>query len=86
MRNATAGSIDKSPVHVELALNWFPEAEHGGYFAALVKGYYRDAGLDVKILPGAASSAVLQRVARNQVAFGVENADRILLGRRNRPT
>jgi NitT/TauT family transport system substrate-binding protein len=35
----------------------------------------------VKILPGAASSAVLQRVARNQVAFGVENADRILLGR-----
>ncbi len=46
-----------------------------------MKGYYRDAGLDVKILPGAASSAVLQRVARNQVAFGVENADRILMGR-----
>jgi NitT/TauT family transport system substrate-binding protein len=68
-------------VRVGLALNWFPEAEHGGYFAALVHGYYRDAGLDVKILPGAASSAVLQRVARNQVAFGVENADRILLGR-----
>ncbi len=67
--------------HVELALNWFPEAEHGGYFAALVHGYYRDAGLDVKILPGTASSAVLQRVARNQVAFGIENADRILLGR-----
>jgi NitT/TauT family transport system substrate-binding protein len=67
--------------HVELALNWFPEAEHGGYFAALVHGYYRDAGLEVKILPGAASSSVLQRVARNQVAFGIENADRILLAR-----
>jgi|HubBroStandDraft_4_1064222.scaffolds.fasta_scaffold57630_2 NitT/TauT family transport system substrate-binding protein len=77
----TSNSGENSPIHVELALNWFPEAEHGGYFAALVKGYYRDAGLDVKILPGAASSAVLQRVARNQVAFGVENADRILLGR-----
>ena len=35
-----------------LQLNWFPEAEHGGYYAALVRGYYRDAGLDVKILPG----------------------------------
>ena len=45
-----------------------------------------NAGLDVKILPGAASSAVLQRVARNQVAFGVENADRILLGPCNKPT
>ncbi|HEV8070966.1 MAG TPA: ABC transporter substrate-binding protein [Planctomycetaceae bacterium] len=81
--DATSSSTSRQPaaVHVELALNWFPEAEHGGYFAALVHGYYRDAGLDVKILPGAASSAVLQRVARNQVAFGVENADRILLGR-----
>ncbi len=78
---ATATSPGNACVHVELALNWFPEAEHGGYFTALVKGYYRDAGLDVKILSGNASSAVLQRVARNQVAFGVENADRILMGR-----
>ncbi len=85
-RTARANSTGNAPVHVELALNWFPEAEHGGYFTALVKGYYRDAGLDVKILSGNASSAVLQRVARNQVAFGVENADRILLGARNRPT
>jgi NitT/TauT family transport system substrate-binding protein len=77
----TANSTGSVPVHVELALNWFPEAEHGGYFTALVKGYYRDAGLDVKILSGNASSAVLQRVARNQVAFGIENADRILMGR-----
>jgi len=71
-------------IHVALALNWFPEAEHGGYFAALVHGYYRDAGFEVKILPGAASSSVLQRVASNQVTFGVENADRILLGRAQR--
>jgi NitT/TauT family transport system substrate-binding protein len=80
-RESTNGA---EPVSVDLALNWFPEAEHGGYFAALVHGYYRDAGLDVRILPGAASSAVLQRVARNQVAFGIENADRILLGRAQR--
>jgi NitT/TauT family transport system substrate-binding protein len=72
---------DAGAIHVELALNWFPEAEHGGYFAALVHGYYRDAGIDVKIIPGNASSAVLQRVARKQVAFGIENADRILAGR-----
>ncbi len=78
---SSSANQQSETVHVELALNWFPEAEHGGYFAALVHGYYREAGLDVKILPGAASSAVLQRVARNQVAFGVENADRILLGR-----
>lgn len=66
---------------VELALNWFPEAEHGGYFAALVHGYYKEAGLAVKILPGGPSASVLQRVASRRVAFGVENADRVLLAR-----
>jgi NitT/TauT family transport system substrate-binding protein len=66
---------------VELALNWFPEAEHGGYFAALVHGYYKEAGLSVKILPGGASAAVPQRVASGRVTFGIENADRVILAR-----
>ena len=34
---------------VRIALNWFPEPEHGGFYAALVHGYYREAGLDVEI-------------------------------------
>ncbi len=38
--------------HVTLALNWFPEVEHGGFYAALVHGYYGDEGLEVEILPG----------------------------------
>ena len=24
--------------------DWFPQAEHGGFYQALAKGYYRDAG------------------------------------------
>jgi NitT/TauT family transport system substrate-binding protein len=66
---------------LSLALNWFPEAEHGGYFAALVHGYYKDAGLRVKILAGGPAASVLQRVAGKQVHFGIENADRVLLAR-----
>jgi NitT/TauT family transport system substrate-binding protein len=66
---------------VTLQLNWFPEAEHGGYYAALVHGYYRDEGLDVKILPGGPDSPVVQQVARGMVDFGVVNADNILFGR-----
>ena len=37
----------------------FPEAEHGGFYAALVRGYYREAGLDVRILPGGPETPVL---------------------------
>ncbi len=67
--------------HVRIALNWFPEPEHGGFYAALVHGYYQEAGLDVEILPGGPDVPLLQRVAAGQATFGVENADLILIGR-----
>ncbi len=77
-----AAAVDSAQeTDVELALNWFPEAEHGGYFAALVHGFYKEAGLNVRILPGGPGSPVLQRVATGRVAFGIENADRVLLAR-----
>lgn len=75
------GCARKPSAQIELALNWFPEAEHGGYYAALVHGYYRDAGLDVRILPGGPDAPVIARVATGRVRFGVENADGIVFGR-----
>ncbi len=72
---------DSSLTPVTLQLNWFPEAEHGGYYAAVANGYYRDAGLNVKILAGGPDSPVVQQVARGTVDFGVVNADNILFGR-----
>ena len=66
---------------VTLQLNWFPEAEHGGYYAALVKGYYRQAGLDVTIQPGGGNTPVVQEVALGRAQFGVANADDILFAR-----
>jgi NitT/TauT family transport system substrate-binding protein len=66
---------------VTLQLNWFPEAEHGGYYAALVHGYYKDAGLDVSILAGGPETPVVQQVARGAATFGVVNADNVLFAR-----
>jgi NitT/TauT family transport system substrate-binding protein len=66
---------------VRLALNWFPEHEHGGYYAALANGGYKAAGLDVRILPGGPQAPVLARVASGDVAYGVVNADDVLVGR-----
>ncbi len=37
---------------VTFATNWLAEAEHGGYYQALVDGTYAKYGLDVKIIPG----------------------------------
>ena len=72
-----AGGLTK----VTLVLNWYPEAEHGGYYAALVHGYYKEAGLDVTIVPGGPGSPVIAKVDGKTAHFGVTNADRVLLGR-----
>ncbi len=66
---------------VTLALNWFPEAEHGGFYAAVVHGYYEAEGLDVKIIPGGPGAPVIQQAATERVDFAITNADEVLLGR-----
>ena len=66
---------------VKLALNWFPEAQHGGYYAAQLHGLYRDAGVAVDILGGGPDAPVVQRVATSQVEFGLTNADGVINAR-----
>jgi NitT/TauT family transport system substrate-binding protein len=73
--------IDPTLTQVTLQLNWYPEAEHGGYYAALVHGYYQEAGLNVRIIAGGPETPVVQQVARRAVTFGIVNADNILFGR-----
>jgi len=46
--SASAQPLDK----VTFGTNWVAQAEHGGYYQALVDGTYRKHGLDVTILPG----------------------------------
>ena len=67
--------------NVTLQLNWFPEAEHGGYYAALVHGFFAAEGLDVEIIPGGPGSPVIQKLVANQTTFVVGNADQVLTGR-----
>ena len=37
---------------VKLQLKWVTQAQFAGYYVAASKGYYKDEGLDVTILPG----------------------------------
>jgi NitT/TauT family transport system substrate-binding protein len=45
---AYAQTLDK----VSFGTNWVAEAEHGGFYQALVDGTYKKYGLDVTIVPG----------------------------------
>ncbi len=80
--SASSPNPDSKPVtDVELALNWLPEAEHGGFYAADVCGLFREQSLRVKIIPGGPGVPVIQNVASGKVTFGVTNADQVLLQR-----
>lgn len=78
---STAGTSSSALRKVRLALNWFPEAEHGGFYEAKLKGYFAEEGLDVEILPGGPGAPVIPQVARGAVEFGIASADQIPLGR-----
>ncbi len=65
----------------DLALNWKPEPEFGGFYEALLGGAYERSGLKVSILPGGAGQPVTQMVAAKKVEFGIAAADEIILAR-----
>ena len=76
--NATsAGKLTK----VALLLNWYPEAEHGGFYAAKVHGIFEKYGLDVELQPGGKTTVVAQSLALGRIQFGVANADDVLVAR-----
>ncbi len=66
---------------VSLILNWYPEAEHGGFYAAEVHGIYEKYGLEVEIRPGGKTTLVAQELVLGRVQFGVANADDVLIAR-----
>ncbi|MEZ5415032.1 MAG: ABC transporter substrate-binding protein [Opitutaceae bacterium] len=60
---------------VVLQTDWFPQAEHGGFYQALAKGFYRDAGLEVEIVPGGPGAAIKIKVAKGDATFGMLRSD-----------
>jgi NitT/TauT family transport system substrate-binding protein len=66
---------------VKLALNWVPEPEFGGFYAARDLGAFSRQGLEVEILGGGAGVPVMQMVATGQVDFGIVGADELLTAR-----
>ena len=70
-----------SKASVVLALDWVPEPEFGGFYAAREGGLFAKAGLDVVIVGGGAGVPVVQMVAAGQADFGISGADEILMAR-----
>jgi ABC-type nitrate/sulfonate/bicarbonate transport system substrate-binding protein len=46
-----SASNTATPAVVRLALDWTPNTDHTGFYVARHNGWYRDAGIDLRILP-----------------------------------
>jgi NitT/TauT family transport system substrate-binding protein len=63
---------------ISLQLDWYPQPEHGGFFAAQMLGYYKAEGLDVTLLPLPQYGSVAQLVASGKADFGLGSSDQVL--------
>ena len=70
---------------VRLQLKWQHQFQFAGYYAAKEMGYYRDAGLDVEIIPSQPGSDPVQSVLQGRAEFGVGSTELLLLREKGLP-
>ena len=66
-------------VQVILQTDWYPQPEHAGFYLASLAGWYREAGLDVEIRPGANAGGIPQLVATGRVEFAIGTGDNLFV-------
>ena len=62
---------------IRLALDWKPEPEFGGFYAA----NYESHGLSVDILPGGSGTPTVQMLGAGSAEFGIVSADELVVAR-----
>ena len=78
-REKPASGAAQGLTPVILQANWYAEAEYGGYYEALAKGYFRDEGLNVRIVQGGPGAFPVQQIAAGQVQFALARSDDLIL-------
>lgn len=67
------------PITITLQTDWYPQPEHGGFYDALLKGYYKDEGLDVRITPGGPYISAEQQVSGGAAQVAMGSSDQVLV-------
>jgi len=70
---------------ISLQLKWKHQFQFAGYYMALEKGYYRDAGLDVRLIEGGAGQDAVEFVLEHHNAYAVTDAGALLARAEGKP-
>lgn len=76
---AAFGAPAQPQFKLRVQLDWIPEPEHGGLYQAEARGFFRDEGLDVELLPGGPNAFVMPQVATGKVDIGQADSTNTLL-------
>ncbi|AVM72621.1 Diguanylate cyclase DosC [Magnetospirillum gryphiswaldense MSR-1] len=63
---------------VRIQLKWTHQFQFAGFYAALEQGYFREAGLDVRLLPGGPHIDPAQVVVGGGAEFGIGNSSLLI--------
>lgn len=80
-KESARSDAEPSQASVTIGLNWVPEPEFGGIYAAEQIGAFKSRGVAVDIRPGGAGTPVWQQVAAGKIEFGIASADELIIAR-----
>lgn len=64
---------------LKLGLNWKPEPQFGGFYAAQTGKLFEKNGLQVQILPGGSGTPTIQMLGSGQLDYAIVSADEIIM-------
>jgi NitT/TauT family transport system substrate-binding protein len=74
-------SSSSSTQKVSIQLNWKPEPQFGGFYAA--RDVAAKHGLEIEVVPGGVGTPTVQMVAAGKVPYAVVSADEVVIARSN---
>ncbi len=80
-----SGAAARADGKVVLQLKWRHQFQFAGYYAAMEKGYYSRAGIDVEIREGAPNLLPIEMVARNRAQYGIAGPESLLQRLQGKP-
>jgi NitT/TauT family transport system substrate-binding protein len=75
----TAGTAAGAPVHIRFKTDWYAQAEHGGFYQAQARGFYKEAGIDVDIQQGGPGALVTQILLAGDADIAIGRSDDMIV-------
>ncbi len=72
------GSGERELTPVKLQLQWLPQGQFAGYFAAVDQGYFEEEGLDVEIIPSGGDIVPQDALANGDVDYAIAWVPKVL--------